>query len=71
MVSAPLRVNARRYTVAEAAGLLNVHVQTLRRSINAGRVPVLRIGTRLCIPQSSIDQMLTPHIVNHTDTQDK
>ena len=37
------------FTVSEAADALHLHPSTLRRSIRAGKLPVVRIGTAIRI----------------------
>lgn len=44
-------------TVAQVAEILQVHEKTVRRWINEGRLPVVRIGRLVRIPSSALDEL--------------
>lgn len=43
-------------TVAEVAALLQVHPVTVRRQIQRGRLPAVRIGRRIRVPKAAVEQ---------------
>ena len=45
------------YTVSETAELLGCHEKSLRRWIRAGQFPVRRIGGRVFVPASAIEEL--------------
>ncbi|MCC6629350.1 MAG: helix-turn-helix domain-containing protein [Chloroflexi bacterium] len=47
-------------TVDEAARLLKVTPTTIRRHINAGRLPAVRVGRSVRIRQEAVEGFLTP-----------
>ena len=46
-------------TVAEVAELLRLNQQTVRNWIDQGSLPALRVGRRVRIKQSDLDQLLS------------
>lgn len=46
------------YKPAEAAGLLGLHVQSVRRLVDEGRLGAVRVGRRIVIPARSIESFL-------------
>jgi excisionase family DNA binding protein len=46
------------YTVAEVAALLRCDPRTVRRSIEQGQIPCVRIANTLRVPASAMDQIL-------------
>ena len=47
------------YSTAEASTILGVSTQTLNRQIKEGNVPAIRVGGRIVIPRSYIDQLFS------------
>jgi excisionase family DNA binding protein len=45
-------------TVAEVATLLKLNQQTVRNWIDAGSLPAVRVGRRVRIPRSALDQLI-------------
>jgi excisionase family DNA binding protein len=48
----------RLLTVAEAAPLLSMSEQALYRAIRENQFPSIRIGNRIRIPESSVDNLI-------------
>ncbi len=46
------------YTVAEAAKMLRVHEDTIRRRIRAGEIEVFRIGRQIRIRKEVLDKLM-------------
>ncbi len=46
------------YTVQEAASLLGVHEESLRREIRAGRLVASRLGRKLLIPVENLEEYI-------------
>lgn len=46
------------YSVDEAATLINIHPQTLRKLARAGKIRVKRIGSRVVIPAKALEDFL-------------
>jgi excisionase family DNA binding protein len=46
------------FTVAEAARLLSVHPMTIRRAIETGEIPAVRVRRAVRIPGASLDNLL-------------
>ena len=53
-------------TVAEAAPLVNLSCQGLYAAIRAKQFPVLHIGRRIRIPQSSVQQWIAEQVKEAT-----
>lgn len=51
----------RHYRSAEAADLLGIHHETLRRYAQAGRIESVRIGTNRVYPESALQAFLDEH----------
>ena len=45
------------YSIAEAAEKLNVATITLYRNVNAGKIPFKKVGERIMIPGSYVDNL--------------
>jgi excisionase family DNA binding protein len=45
------------YTLGEAATILKVHVQTLRRWIRAGRLPARRVGRQYRLSAADLEEL--------------
>lgn len=48
----------RTLTVKEAGELLGISEKTVRRGVNFGEIPAIRIGRRILIPKDTIERML-------------
>lgn len=46
------------YNVREASKLLGLSLNSMYKAINDGEIPHVRIGSRILIPKSKLDQML-------------
>ena len=46
------------YRPIEAATTLGMHVQTVRSLVKSGRLRAVRVGRRLVIPRSAIEEFL-------------
>lgn len=53
-----LQSNDSFLTVAEVAALLKLNQQTIRNWIDAGTLPAVRVGRRVRIPRTAIQEML-------------
>lgn len=53
----PPDIDARFYTLQEAAAILNVNPSTLSRQCNAGTFPHVRIGRTVRIPVAEVDRL--------------
>ena len=59
----PIIANARLVvSVAEAAAMLNLSRTTIRTNIKAGKLKVVRIGRRVLVPISAINEFLSQHL---------
>lgn len=50
-------------TITQAAERLQVHPNTIRRQIDKGQIPAIRIGRLIRIPAEIIENMLNPRTV--------
>ena len=50
-----------KLTVKEAAGRIGIGVTSLRRLINEGQLPVLRLGTKILLLERDVEQYLQGH----------
>ena len=48
------------YTVAEVQNILRLGRSSIYEAIARGDIPTIRIGKRLLIPKTAIDQLLSP-----------
>ena len=48
------------YTAREVAALLGASVSSVRRWIDQGEIPSVRIGRRVFVPRWFLDDLLTP-----------
>ena len=46
------------YSVAESAQLIGVSVATIRRLIDADKLPCARVGDRVLIPRAGLERLL-------------
>lgn len=46
------------YSVAEAAQVLGIHELTIRRFVKEGVIRSIRLGRRVLIPASALDELL-------------
>jgi excisionase family DNA binding protein len=46
-------------TVAEAAEILRVHPESVRRMIRAGKIPRLQVGQTIRIPADALDALVS------------
>lgn len=49
------------YTVQEAADLLRVSYNTIRRQIKSGSIYAAKVGNRYRIPRPELERLLAPH----------
>jgi excisionase family DNA binding protein len=56
--TSPKTMTDRLVTLAEAAAVLRVHPETIRRAIRDGRVEGVRIWRSLRIRQSTLDRLM-------------
>ena len=55
------------YTLEEAAGVLKLHPQTLRRWIREGKLPAKRFGKQFRLRREDLDQAAQPNIPKDTE----
>jgi len=52
------KVKPRAYRIKQAATILNLHPQTVRRLIQDGDLRAVKVGRSVLIPASAIDELL-------------
>ena len=57
----PPELTEHAYTVQEAADLLRVSYNTVRRQIKAGNIYAVKIGNCYRIPRPEIEKLIMPH----------